>query len=66
MSQLERRLIDDQRISTISNFLSASECEELIRRAEESGFKPSPPSGIESLTVLTHTIVLVGLVAHVR
>ena len=46
MSQLERQLIDGQRISTIAKFLSSSECEELIQRAEDSGFKASPPSGM--------------------
>ncbi|CAF2100707.1 unnamed protein product [Rotaria magnacalcarata] len=45
MLHLERELIDGERISTISNFLSAIECQQLIARAEESGFKLSPPSG---------------------
>ncbi|CAF0838147.1 unnamed protein product, partial [Didymodactylos carnosus] len=44
MSNLERQLIDGERISVIPNFLSATECEQLITKAEESGFKPSPPS----------------------
>ena len=49
MAHLERQLVDGERISVIPNFLSASECQELITRAEESGFKPSPPSGTISI-----------------
>ena len=45
MLRLQRQLIDGERISIISNFLSAAECQELIERAEAFGFKPSPPSG---------------------
>lgn len=45
MQRLQRQLIDEERISTIENFLSANECEQLIARAEASGFKPSPVSG---------------------
>jgi hypothetical protein len=45
MLQLERQLIDDERISIVPNFLSATECQQLITRAEGSGFKSSPPSG---------------------
>jgi len=45
MFRLQRELIDDERISVIPNFLSAVECQQLITRAVESGFKPSPPSG---------------------
>ncbi len=50
MFRLERELIDDERISVIPNFLSAVECQQLVTRAEESGFKASPPSG----KVMTH------------
>ncbi|CAF1104933.1 unnamed protein product [Adineta ricciae] len=45
MARLERQLIDGERISVVPNFLSVSQCEELIQRAESSGFKTSPPSG---------------------
>jgi hypothetical protein len=46
MAFLERQLVDGENISIIPNFLSAIECQQLIERAEESGFKQSPPSGI--------------------
>ncbi len=45
MLRLERELIDGERISVIPNFLSATECQQLITRAEEFGFKLSSPSG---------------------
>ncbi|CAF0772155.1 unnamed protein product [Rotaria sordida] len=45
MFHRERQLIDGERISIIPNILSADECQQLIARAEESGFKLSPPSG---------------------
>ena len=45
MASLERQLVDGERISVIPNFLSVIECQELIARAEESGFKLSVPSG---------------------
>jgi hypothetical protein len=45
MHHLQRESIDGERISFIPNFLSADECQQLITRAEESNFKPSPPSG---------------------
>jgi prolyl 4-hydroxylase len=42
---MQRRLIDGERISVIEGFLSATECDTLIERAEQYGFKPSPLSG---------------------
>lgn len=45
MFRLERQPIDGDRISVIPNVLSAAECQQLITRAEQSGFKSSPPSG---------------------
>ena len=45
MARLDRQLIDGERISTIDDFLSTAECEQLIARAEENGFQASPPSG---------------------
>jgi hypothetical protein len=45
MLRLQRESIDGERISVIPHFLSADECQQLIARAEESSFKPSPPSG---------------------
>jgi hypothetical protein len=45
MFRLQRQSIDGERISVIPNFLSATECQKLITRAEESGFKLSSPSG---------------------
>ncbi len=45
MFDLQRELIDGERISVIPHFLSATECQQLIAQAEESGFKSSPPSG---------------------
>lgn len=45
MHRLQRESIDGERISIIPHFLSTIECQQLIARAEASGFKPSPPSG---------------------
>ncbi|CAF1390723.1 unnamed protein product [Adineta steineri] len=45
MALLQREQIDEERISVIPKFLSAIECQQLIERAEKSGFKTSPPSG---------------------
>jgi hypothetical protein len=45
MFRLQRESIDGERISVIPHFLSAVECQQVIAQAEESGFKPSPPSG---------------------
>jgi hypothetical protein len=53
MFHLERQLIDEERISVIPNFLSANECQQLIERAEESGFKLSPPSGKITIHIAT-------------
>lgn len=45
MARLDRQWIDGERISSIDNFLSGAECEQLIARAEENGFQSSPSSG---------------------
>ncbi|CAF4414304.1 unnamed protein product, partial [Adineta steineri] len=50
MALLQREQIDEERISIIPKFLSAIECQQLIERAEKSGFKTSPPSG----NIVTH------------
>jgi hypothetical protein len=36
---------EPDRIVTVSLVLSKAECNKLINKAEDAGFKPSPPSG---------------------
>lgn len=50
---LTRQYIDGERISTIPKFLTNDECQELIERAEVSGFKLSPPSGRLWISIIT-------------